>query len=76
MRVDRRDFLKVTAATAAVSFVSGKGYAEKRSGMPYRTLGKTGEKVSLLCIGGYHIGQDVITDDEATAIMRTAVDAS
>lgn len=74
MRVDRRDFLKVTAATAAVSFVSGKGYAEKRNGMPYRTLGKTGEKVSLLCIGGYHIGQDVITDDEATEIMRTAVD--
>ena len=35
-----------------------------KDGMPYRELGKTGEKVSLLCVGGYHIGRP----DEATAI--------
>ncbi|MHB1296318.1 MAG: aldo/keto reductase [Anaerolineae bacterium] len=35
-------------------FGSG-GDAEKREGMEYRDLGKTGEKVSLLGLGGYHL---------------------
>ncbi|MBI4604223.1 MAG: aldo/keto reductase [Planctomycetes bacterium] len=41
--------------------------------MPRRVLGKTGQKVSLLCVGGHHIGRP----DEATAIriIQEAVDA-
>ena len=34
-------------------------------GIPYRTLGRTGEKVSLIGIGGYHLGN---MEDEQVAI--------
>lgn len=44
-----------------------------KSGIPYRTLGHTGEKVSVLGLGGFHIG---IQDDEIDSIriIRTAID--
>jgi predicted aldo/keto reductase-like oxidoreductase len=42
--------------------------------MPYRTLGKTGENVSLLGVGGAHIGRGNLTDEESVRLMRTAVD--
>src|SRR5947199_7808898 len=41
--------------------------------MPYRTRGLSGEKVSMLGLGGYHIG--VPRDEqESTRIIRSAVD--
>jgi predicted aldo/keto reductase-like oxidoreductase len=43
------------------------------NGMPYRYLGKTGAKVSLLGIGGYHIGS-IASPGEAVALLRTALD--
>jgi len=72
--MERRDFLKVSALAAAVGFCPGALTAEERNGMPYRVLGRTGEQVSLLGVGGAHVGFPNI--DEATAIklMRTAVD--
>jgi predicted aldo/keto reductase-like oxidoreductase len=42
--------------------------------MPYRTLGRTGEKVSLVGLGGYHIGIQK-EEKESTRIIRTAVDS-
>ena len=41
--------------------------------MPYRRLGRTGEKVSIVGLGGYHIG---IQKDEQESIhlIRTAID--
>ncbi len=42
-------------------------------GMQYRTLGRTGAKVSLIGIGGYHIGQPKDPRD-GIAIVRTAID--
>lgn len=41
--------------------------------MPKRPLGKTGEMVSLVGIGGYHIGS-AESDDEAIRIVRSALD--
>jgi predicted aldo/keto reductase-like oxidoreductase len=41
--------------------------------MPYRKLGRTGENVSLLGIGGAHLGKPK-TDAEAVRIVRTAID--
>jgi predicted aldo/keto reductase-like oxidoreductase len=42
--------------------------------LPYRTLGRTGEKVSLLGLGGYHIGTQS-TEAESIRIIRTAIDS-
>jgi aryl-alcohol dehydrogenase-like predicted oxidoreductase len=41
--------------------------------MLYRSFGKTGESVSVLGVGGSHIGE-AASDDLATRIIRTAVD--
>src|SRR5882724_7324406 len=42
--------------------------------MPTRILGKTGERVSTLGLGGSHIGQANLTRREAVRIIRTALD--
>ncbi|HLW78692.1 MAG TPA: aldo/keto reductase [Terriglobia bacterium] len=43
------------------------------TGVPMRTLGRSGEKVSMLGLGGYHIGVQS-TVEESVRIIRTAVD--
>jgi aryl-alcohol dehydrogenase-like predicted oxidoreductase len=42
--------------------------------MPTRILGKTGDRVSVLGLGGFHIGQPDLTSREAVRIMRAALD--
>jgi aryl-alcohol dehydrogenase-like predicted oxidoreductase len=47
--------------------------AETREGIPYRTLGRTGEKVSIVGLGGYHLaGQS--SEQESIRIVRAALD--
>jgi aryl-alcohol dehydrogenase-like predicted oxidoreductase len=73
----RRDFIKGTVAASALTaaalpsgvIASGKSFVD----MPYRKLGRTGENVSLLGIGGAHLGKPK-TDAEAVRIVRTAID--
>ena len=71
--MDRREFVKLSLTTALASGVSQSVFAEKGSQMQYRTLGRTGEKVSIVGLGGYHIGmqQDA---SESIRIIRTALD--
>ncbi len=48
--------------------------AETRQGeMIYRPLGRTGEKVSVLGLGGAHIGRQM-EEQESIRIIRTAID--
>jgi aryl-alcohol dehydrogenase-like predicted oxidoreductase len=42
--------------------------------MPYRTLGRTGEKVSCLGLGGFHIGAPSLSGRESIRIIRQALD--
>ena len=42
-------------------------------GLPTRALGKTGQQVSILALGGWHIGS-VRDDKEAIRIMHAAID--
>ena len=44
-----------------------------RDSIPYRRLGRTGEMVSLIGMGGYHLGRQA-DEQEAVRIVRTAVD--
>lgn len=72
--VTRRDFLKMTAA-AGLGAGAGAWAAEggTSSGMPYRTLGRTGEKVSVIGLGGFHIGYQRDAQ-ESIALIRSAID--
>jgi len=62
--------------------MSGEGVAgeeelawavDSKTGMQYRTLGRTGEKVSLMGLGGYHIGMQK-DEKESIQIIRAALD--
>jgi len=46
-----------------------------RNGIPYRALGRTGEEVSIVGLGGYHIGTPDLSDEESIKIIRTAIDS-
>ncbi|MBA3833195.1 MAG: aldo/keto reductase [Chthoniobacterales bacterium] len=70
----RRNFVKLSAAAGIAAGVARKSWAvETRSGIPYRTLGSTGERVSLIGIGGSHIGRQK-EDSESIEIIRAALD--
>jgi aryl-alcohol dehydrogenase-like predicted oxidoreductase len=73
----RRDFVKLSVAAGMVMGVApgcAKASKEVKNEMPYRTLGSTGEKVSVIGLGGYHIGMQTLDEDESITLIRTAVD--
>src|SRR5262245_33861021 len=71
----RREFLQTgLAASAAISLAGTATPADDAGkGLPTRPLGKTGVKVSILCLGGWHIGS-VKDEKEAIQIMHAAID--
>ena len=46
----------------------------QKAEMPYRTLGKTGEKVSCIGLGGFHLGQSRLEEADAVKLFQAAVD--
>jgi uncharacterized protein len=75
----RRKFLEFAAATVVSASTKDKDKdkvwaAETGSGVPMRRLGRTGEKVSVVGIGGYHLGKPDLDAKLATRILRTALD--
>lgn len=62
--IRRREFLAAAVQTA------------RPGGLPTRRLGKTSEQVSILALGGAHLGRVGGKDQsEATRMVRTAIDA-
>jgi len=55
------------------SRTSEKQVSDVRNGIPYRRLGRTGEVVSLIGVGGYHLGRQA-DEQESIRIVRSAVD--
>ncbi len=72
--MNRRHFLKSAAAGAVVTSLSRKFAEAADSPFPTRTLGRSGEKVSIVGLGGYHIGMQS-DEQESIRIIRTAIDA-
>jgi aryl-alcohol dehydrogenase-like predicted oxidoreductase len=71
----RREFLQRAAATVAATSSGNPAWGtENREGIPYRPLGRTGEKVSLVGIGGYHLGRPGVDPQEATRIVHKALE--
>ena len=72
----RRDFVGNAAQGAAALAVAAPLVADAAaSGLAKRPLGRTGASVSVLCLGGWHIGY-AASQDEAAAIkvMHAAID--
>src|SRR5918911_2118706 len=45
-----------------------------RTDLPYRVLGSTGEKVSAIGLGGWHLGLKHVDEQFAIRIVRSAID--
>ena len=74
-QTDRREFLRAAVASVTAAGLGSRVLADQRmdsAGIPTRPLGKTGERVSIVGIGGYHIGTP--DEKEAIAIMHEAID--
>jgi uncharacterized protein len=70
----RREFLGMTAASLLMAGgLSAAAKSDRNSGIPYRTLGRTGEKVSLIGLGGYHVGKQS-DPEKSIRIIRTGID--
>ena len=68
----RRTFLKLSTAAAAGLSISA---APAHRDMPHRLLGRTGESVSLLGLGGAHLAHHGnMEEKEAIALMHAAID--
>jgi predicted aldo/keto reductase-like oxidoreductase len=66
--MERRQFIGGLAALPVASLQAGSSET-----MIYRKLGSTGERVSAIGLGGYHIGVPK-DENESVRIIRTAVD--
>jgi aryl-alcohol dehydrogenase-like predicted oxidoreductase len=68
---------KVTAngkASAAPSASTAPEQPTASGTVPKRKLGRTGEMVSMIGLGGSHIGTKSLSDDEAVKLIRSAID--
>ncbi|MBI4559545.1 MAG: aldo/keto reductase [Candidatus Hydrogenedentes bacterium] len=78
--MDRRDFSRATTAAAAAAGLSSLGpralatAATANTTLPTRELGKTGQRVSMLGLGGEHALSKPENDAQAEEIVQRALD--
>jgi len=80
-KIDRREFVKsasvAAGAIAAQQWLSPAAGAQNTTAhdaMIYRPLGRTGERVSAIGLGGYHIGRSNVPESDAIQLVRQAID--
>src|SRR5205823_11815647 len=70
----RRQFIQQSAlVSAGILLAAGSNSLLAESsddGMIYRPLGRTGERVSVIGLGGWHIGQPSISEQESIQLIR------
>ena len=71
--MDRRRFLQTAAATTIMTSLTNKFSHAETGTVPTRALGRTGENVSMVGLGGYHIGMQS-DEQESIGIIRAALD--
>jgi predicted aldo/keto reductase-like oxidoreductase len=73
--ISRREFVGMTVAATVAAGTEKLAWAgvDSKTGMTYRKLGRTGEKVSMMGLGGFHIGNQK-DEQESIRIIRTAID--
>jgi len=72
--MDRRRFLQTAAVTTLMTTLQKNRAHAETGAMPMRTLGRSGEKVSMVGLGGYHVGMQP-DENESIRIIRTALDS-
>jgi predicted aldo/keto reductase-like oxidoreductase len=74
--VTRREFLGAMLTTSLLAGVAGADLwaAGAENGIPYRKLGRSGERVSVIGLGGYHLGMQS-DEQESIKIIRTSLDS-
>jgi aryl-alcohol dehydrogenase-like predicted oxidoreductase len=69
-----REFVGVAAASVLMAgSLRGSAESDRKNGIPYRTLGHTGERVSVIGLGGYHLARQS-DPQESIRIIRTGID--
>lgn len=76
---NRREFLQTTAAGVALAGMVGSAEAQtgktNSGGIPLRPLGKTGEMVSAICLGGHAAtNPSKMSEGESVKLIHRAVD--
>ena len=80
--MDRRDFLKTASVAASLAttgqlitpMMNAADSTPNTDGMIYRTLGRTGERVSAIGLGGYHLGKPNLDEAEAIRIVHQSIE--
>ena len=73
MEKNRREALLAIGAGFISSGLTMDTSGEK-NGIPYRTLGHTGEKVSCIGMGGFHLGKKDLSESEAIKLIHSGLD--
>ncbi len=71
--LSRREFVGLTVGAMLVAGLPSSLAAEKKGDVYYKTLGRTGERVSAIGLGGFHIGKQK-DENESISIIRAAID--
>jgi uncharacterized protein len=69
----RRRFLQAAGVAALIEELNAQTTSASATGMPMRPLGKTGVKVSMIGVGGHHIGRPR-DENDGIRVIHAAMD--